>query len=125
MILMNHDKVYSEKLINILATTGVRFETFPVTIVDYRTRSILPVNYMAFHLLEEYSPIDTEKVKGEGWPIRNRPFILDDEIIQNPRPFFRLYERQSLILIHKDLRNTLEAASITGCRYIPIQEERW
>lgn len=119
--------LFSTRLVSLLREVGVRFETFPATLVDRDTGLILTAEYELFHLLEEYAVVD-ELV--EEWNAKHRSDLVTSTIsgstaAGNPsakvdavqvahRPMFRL-EDQALVVIHQNLKTILEEAGITGC----------
>ena len=107
--------LYSEKLISIFNAAGVRFETFPTTLVDYRSNDVLSVKYEVFHLLERYRCADIQRSQ-------DGPLALTEDCLHQDRPLFRLAEAPQIVLIRQDLQSALEAAQVTGCWYVPLSE---
>jgi hypothetical protein len=107
--------LFSERLITILRAAGVRFETFPANLIDYKTNDIIPVLYEVFHLLESYACADLQH-STDGL------LTLSEDCLHRGRPFFRLVEAPQIVLIHRDLQATLEAAHVTGCQYTSLSE---
>jgi len=105
--------LYSIRLINLLHESEVKFETFPVTIIDRKTKEVLPLHYELFHLLEMYPAIEKQLPRG---------LILTEACLRSKRLLFRAKEQMNLVLIHQDLKEKLEEAGIIGCHYTPVQE---
>jgi hypothetical protein len=105
--------LYSIRLINLLREAGVKFETFPVTLIARKTKEVLPLHYEIFHLLEMYPAIEKQLPRG---------LILTEACLRSKRLLFRPEEQENLVLIHHDLKEKLEEAEITGCQYTPVQE---
>ena len=57
----NQFTLYSEKLIALLAQTGIQYETFSVSIIDQETGNAIEHPYQLLHLLEIAPAIDTER----------------------------------------------------------------
>jgi hypothetical protein len=105
--------LYSTRLIELLRNAGIQFETFPATLLDYKTDEPLPQRYAVFHLLEIHPCIDLEQ-SGHG------TLILCESCLQHKRPLFRPAEAIQLVLMHQSLHIQLNAAQITGCAYEPL-----
>ncbi len=95
--------LYSERLIEILRDAGIRFETFPATVIDNRTLETMPVKYQVFHLLQSCS----------RQTIRTMP---DPE---KRLPMWRDAKWMDMVFIHENLKAVLDKEKITGCRYDP------
>jgi hypothetical protein len=107
--------LYSARLVRLLRDAEVRFETFPVkildkktheeltTLTDKKTGKALPVDYEIFHLLER----------------RSRKEARADQASGNPRLMFREADHISMVFIHEDLKVILDREKITGCEYTP------
>jgi len=116
-------ELYSIKLINLLIKAGVKNELLPAKIIDRKSKENLPLEYKAFHLLEIYPGWDrNQSIVDEK--LRVTKLVLTEECLTNKRPFFRI-EKLFLILIHEDLKKTLDNAGITGCVYIPVEDYRY
>ncbi len=111
---------YSKKLLNILSSAGIQFETFPAIMIDRKTLQPLPLEYEVFHLLEMYPAFDmTITERGIGY-IRN--LTLTEECLNSKKLMFRAKESANLVLMHQDLKDILDANNITGCLYTPIDQ---
>jgi hypothetical protein len=110
-----HLELYSARLIDIFASAGVLFETFPATIIDRRTGAVLSETHRLFHLLEMHPGLDRKKT------FVNKP-VISAKRMQVPLPLFRDQEFKHFVLIHRDLRAILEEQNITGCAYKPVED---
>jgi hypothetical protein len=113
--------IYSDKLISILRQSRVTFELFPVSMLDNLTDSPLETKYNIFHILESFSGLDRKLSDIDDDNVEIRRIVLTEECLRLRKPFFRLNEL-SLLLIHEELKATLEANQITGCSYTPLEE---
>ena len=116
--------LYSLKLINIIKQWQINFESFPVTIVDKKTKTPIVSSYQAFHLLEVHSAIDPNRsVVIDNGSIRIiEKLTLSQEAVLAAKPLFRTKEYFKLVLIHEKLKANLDQNGITGCTYIPLDE---
>lgn len=114
--------LYSVRLISYLREAKVHFESFPATVVDHRTKQLLPVQYEVFHLMEIHPGLDKELSDMDEFEIRR--LVLTEACVQANKPLFRLKESKDIVLIHQDLRTTLDTANITGCRFTAVDEFR-
>jgi hypothetical protein len=112
--------LYSRRLISILHQAGVKFETFPVTMIDHQTQEVLPVRYQIFHLLEQYAGVDIEQSDIDGPSIRK--LVLNKRCLEEKPLLFRDEKQTDLVFIHQDLKVVLEKARITGCQFIPVEK---
>lgn len=111
--------LYSDKLISELYRVGIRFETFPVTVVDRRSKMTVPIEYRIFHLLESYSGIDMDRSDTDQYEIRK--LVITKQCSQEKILMFRDLNLSNLVLIHQSLKDILDEADVTGCSYIPIE----
>ncbi len=110
--------LYAPKLLDLLTRAGVPYETFPAQVRDRKTGDLLRDDYRVFHLLARYPALDVAaswRESGAIYRLRLRP----DVVV--PVPMFRLDEQASLVLVHEEVKQLLEAHGVTGCRYIPIE----
>jgi hypothetical protein len=120
--------VYSKKMIDVIADHGVSFETVPVDVFDSKSKEKLDVEYFAFHLLEIYPSINLEESmvayyeESPGAISAIKNMVLKEEILEMPKPLFRMEELFGFVLIHQSLKNSFEKAGITGCKYISIDD---
>jgi hypothetical protein len=117
----NEFDLYSERLIALLREAGVRFETFPATIVDRKTKEPLSVRYEVFHLLEVHPALEVYETTSED-SLAEQLELVAEKWQAHQRPFFRAQEAEDIVLIHRTLRQHLEAEGITGCRFTPVEE---
>jgi hypothetical protein len=114
--------LYSTRLIDCLRKAGVRFESFPATVLDRTTNQLLPVQYEVFHLLEIHPGLDRERSDYDDMEIRK--LALTEECIQAGHALFRLDELRDIVLIREDVKAALDEAGITGCQYAPLDHFR-
>ena len=118
--------LYSEKLINLLADFGGRFETFETKLLGRKSGQELPLNYKVFRLLETHSVVDSErsdirKLNGKTY---RRHLKLKEEFVNVTKsvPIFK--ERFFKVLVHETLKEAIEQLGITGCKFTPLYDYR-
>ncbi len=94
--------LYSAKLRRLIAPKRVQFETFPVKLVDQKTKQPLELDYQWFHLQETRSALE------------DTSFSI---------PLFRVRENGMFVIIHKEFKAELDEAGITGCEYTLLTPE--
>jgi len=114
--------LYSTDLINLLSQAGIRFEQFPALVIDRTTRKPSQKEYKIFHLLEKYSGLDKDLTEIHDDTKEIIKLVLTDQCLQSGKPLFRLAESRNIVLIHLELKQSLELHNISGCRYIPLSE---
>jgi hypothetical protein len=122
--------MYSQKIIDIISDHGVCFESFPADVFDAKSGELLSSDgYRAFHLLEIRPSVDLGKStitridRGELPTLSVvKPVVLYQEILDCPKPLFRMEDFFNHVLIHQSLRDSFDKAGITGCKYTPIDE---
>ena len=114
--------LYSSRLIDLLEQAGVRFEAFPITGLDRKTKQPIETTYKAFHLLDVHPGINqSQSIISDDIRIVEK-IVLTEECLKAARPFFRLKELLYIVLIHEDLKATFDRMKITGCTYTPLEE---
>jgi hypothetical protein len=103
--------LYAERLIDLLGQSDIAFETFPAILLDKKTDEILPLKYQVFHLLDSYSIKGLRARDEEGKVIS----------VLAPKRMFRLTEYRNLVIVHQEVKDTLEAAQMTGCNFRPFK----
>jgi hypothetical protein len=115
--------LYSSRLISIFREAGIQFETFPVQIIDRKTKKPLDVTYEIFHLLEMAEGIDLEKSDYDvDSPYDIRHLVMADERLYTDKLLFRDQKFSNLALMREDLKHELDQVNITGCLYTPVEE---
>ena len=116
--------LYSERLIRLLRSVDIRFQSFPVRLVDKGTGAPIRQTYHAFRLLETMNCIDYDQsIIGQGRTPDIDKLVLKAECYDANRPMFRL-ERFFLTIINPNLQTILEAEHMTGFKYVPLAEYR-
>lgn len=115
--------LYSSKLMTILRTTGIKFETFPAKLVTDDDNQEIDLKYEVFRLLEISDCIDQEKtsfvvldigqrqIKVIAQPVYTSAFLKSGILLTRIAGF----ERD--VVIHEDLKKIMEDAGITGCDF--------
>lgn len=121
--------IASKRLKELLeAESKANLECLPLSIANHKGR-IAATDYFIINVLDHVDCIDLTKSDVD----RNSPtpgmlsglhrlFILEDQIPPEAR-LFRLKPMPAAILIRDDLRAALEAAGITGVKYVPMGEK--
>jgi hypothetical protein len=100
--------LYSERFISIINQTGVRYETFPVSIIDQKTEKIIEHSYKLFHLLEIDLAVDGEKsiivdAMLGGLQVQEiNKLVLTDEFIKQGKALTRIKEFRHLTVIRQE-----------------------
>jgi hypothetical protein len=116
--------LYSARLISLLSKYDVKFECFPVRLIDDKTGADIPSHHFAFRLLETMECIDyDESIIGGGPTPDIDKLALKSSCQEANRPMFRL-ERFLLTIINSDLKTALENENITGLKYVAVQDYR-
>ena len=130
--------LYSSKLVNLLRGDDIKFEVFPVIVKDKKSKKTLSQEYHLFHLLEAFPALTSPPEKNQVYVDpnmefseqaaklvnKNAPLKLSEECLKKEKPLFRMKEQLNLVLIHQNLKTTLEANHITGCTFTPIEKFR-
>jgi hypothetical protein len=104
-------EIYSNRLVTILQAANVRFESFPVILVDKNTREPVNDEYQAFHLLD-MQPLSKIRAKDHQGRVVS---------IAVPSLMFRLEKYIDRVVIHEDLQKVLENKHITGFEFKPYK----
>jgi len=111
--------LFSIRLVNILREADAKFESFPATVLDRKTKEIVPLSYEAPHLFE-ILPVLDENLTIVKHKIEK--LVLNEEVNSVQTPMFRVKKRESVIIINESLKSILEANSITGYTCCPVNE---
>ncbi len=109
--------LFSKRLVDLVREFGVKFETFPVRMVDKGENELKDMEYYVFHLLEpNLDAMDKQKSKwvdfDKGIPI----LVLDLDNFEH-RPMF-VCNDVFLTLMRDDLRNEISRRGITGFSFL-------
>jgi len=111
-------RLYSERLIRLMESFGVRAEYFPVSIIDRQSNVKTNPNYFVFHSLEGVLPA-MDEVKS-GWTGDRdsgiHSLVLDYYKFPH-RPLF-LCDKIYLPLMRDDLKQAIIEQSITGFEFL-------
>lgn len=116
-------ELYSHRLVACIREAGVRFETFPATLVDRKTKQPLEdQEHVVFHLMEVHPAIDWQKSDADEVTQAIRRLVLSDKCL-NDQPFlFRDQIRRELVFIHSSLKERFEELAISGFEYTPVEK---
>ncbi|GGO29869.1 hypothetical protein [Deinococcus humi] len=110
--------LYSEALIDVLAAFDVRFEIFPVTLLD-RAGKEASKRYALFHLLEVQSPVARRVPDAHGvmqlLPMSQR-FAADAPSI------FRPATHANLIFVTPSVKEAIETRGLSGCAFEAVDD---
>jgi len=98
----------------------IKFEAFPVTLLNRNFHAIELENYSVFRLLEEYPAFDMSRSIIGKWGIEK--IVLTSDFLKSRKMMARVSQHRSTVLIHSDLRQILDSHGITGCRYTPVSK---
>lgn len=113
--------VFSERLVTLLETHGVTFETFPATLCDRKTDERLTDAYRAVNLLDRAPCFDLKK-SSVGMAIKR--LVPSRELERSGLMLARDTHHQSLVVVHERLKAAIEAAGLTGCLFTPLDAYR-
>lgn len=115
-------RLYSKRLIDLMKKFAVKFEYFPVTIVDKNGREQPDLAYYIFHSLEGIQDaLDEEKSDWQGIPNLGVPRIILDDTKFDPRPIF-ICDKINITLMRDDLKQAIEKEKITGFEFFKAEE---
>ncbi len=110
--------LYSERLVGMLDSFGVRAESFPVKLVDKDGSQLSGLKYRIYHLLEVF--IDALDREASGWSDEAgggvARLVLDWGAFE-PRPLFTC-RGVYVNLMRDDVRQAIRDAGLTGFRWL-------
>ena len=119
---VNGAQLCSQRLLDIFIQASVQHSIYPAQLLNATTGEILPARYF-FWYPERVKAIDWERSEYEIDTLsrgkRLTKLVLTPSCEEMARPLFRLEERTN-ILIHHQLRQQLEKASIKGMVFAPL-----
>ena len=109
--------LYSEKLIKLMKEFEVKFESFPVEMVDKEGKKLTGLEYHVFHPLLDYvDAMDKEKSHWSGKDDRGvNGLILKEKFKEQP---IFLLEDICIPLMRDDLKQEIEKKDITGFGFL-------
>jgi hypothetical protein len=118
----------SRRLVEFLQASEVpRVEYLPVAIRNPKGR-IISKDVFIVHPLEPVDCLDVDKSSVEWSPIaetdidRVARVVLDESKLDPTRQLFRLAKFPDLVLVRRDLANSIDAEGFTGMRWIELNE---
>lgn len=116
--------LYSTAMIELMHEFGVKFETFPATLVNREGEKLPEQNYKIFHLMEPaLEAMDIEKSQWqENWRIGVPRLVLDMKGLDH-RPMFtvgKLYTR----VMRDDLKQAIRERRLTGFAFLSLERFR-
>jgi hypothetical protein len=126
------DPVISERLQSVLSPLSVYGVQFvPAIISDLKKPFHDPSNYYLIHVWNRIACLDKRKSQIRSNKAGTRIFSIDQlvldeaslEKIELPaRLMFYLSEKTSVLLIHKDIKEIIQAIEPKGCRFFKVSE---
>ncbi len=111
-------QLYSRRLIELLTSFGVRFEAFPVTMVDRKKTVQRHLEYFVFHQLE--GVLDAMAEERSGWmgdyDLGVPRLVLDHSRFEH-RPIF-VCNHVFVPLMRDDLRQAIQSEGMTGFAFL-------
>lgn len=116
--------LYSEQLVDLMRSFGVRAEVFPVIMVDEEANTLPDLRYFIFHSLE--GVLDAMDEEQSGWT-GNRQMgiprlVLDDAKFKH-RPLFKC-NHIYVQLMRDDLKQAIQRQGITGFDFLAPERYR-
>ncbi|MBX3001408.1 MAG: hypothetical protein KF893_22995 [Caldilineaceae bacterium] len=116
--------LYSQRLIDIMSAFEVKFESFPVIMVDEKGNELLDLKYWVFHSLEGVlEAMDEEK---SGWTGNHRegiPQLVLDYSKFEHRPIFKC-NHVYVQLMRDDLKQEIRRLGIAGIDFLAPERFR-
>lgn len=110
--------LYSKRLVDLMNSFGVRFEAFPVTMVDRSNNVLEDFEYFVFHSLEGVlDAMDEERSGWTGDPDAGVPRLVLDCSKFEHRPIFKC-NHLFLQLMRNDLKLEIQNRNITGFGFL-------
>ncbi|WP_156039411.1 hypothetical protein [Deinococcus marmoris] len=110
--------LYSEALIEVLTAFDIRFETFPVPLLD-RGGTRASQRYALFHLLEVQQPGARRIPDAEG-VMQLRP--MSQRFAPDAPPIFRPSTHANLIFVTQAVKEAIETCGLTGCAFEAVDD---
>lgn len=117
--------LYSERLINLMGKWGVKFESFPVMMVDQNGQELSDLSYYIFHSLEgiiDAMDEDASEWQGDNINIGIPQLVLDYNKFEH-RPLF-ICDKIFIPLMHDDLKKEISCHEITGFSFLSLEKFR-
>ena len=116
--------LYSERLLNLLKDFGVKFELFPVTMVDKNGQELSHLHYSVFHSLEGLiDAMDDVASEWQGDTKIGVPRLVLDYNKFEPRPLF-VCDKVYCRLMRDDLKQEIRRQGITGFEFLSPEKFR-
>lgn len=114
----------SKRLIDLFRSFDIRFESFPITMIDEQERALPHLDYYIFHSLEGViDAMDEEKSEWLGdWKIGIPRLVLDEAKFEL-RPIFKC-NHIYVQLMRDDLKQAIRQQGITGFDFLAPQRFR-
>lgn len=120
--------LYSTKLISILGSSNISFETFPTSLLRKKTKKPIDKKYEVFRLLEISDAIDEQRthyqiVNSKSITLKNiKRLYLTNEFTNKPKPITRILNHAYLTIVSEEIKALIEENRISGCAFIPIDQ---
>jgi len=116
--------LFSDRLVQLMSTFGVKAEVFPVKLVDKRGQSLSDLKYFVFHSLEGVlNAMDEEKSGWNGdYDVGIPQLVLDYENFEH-RPLFKC-NHIYVPLMRNDVKEAILAQGMTGFAFLAPERYR-
>jgi hypothetical protein len=116
--------LYSERLVELMSSFGVKAEVFPITMVDKQNEGLPELQYFVFHSLEGVlQAMDEERSKWTGDHDVGVPRLILDETKFEHRPIF-VCNHLYVPLMRDDLKQEIQRQGITGFAFLSPERYR-
>lgn len=116
--------LYSKRLINLMRNFDVKFESFPVTMVDKNGEELNNLHYYVFHSLEGYiDAMDEVASEWQGDTKIGIPRLVLDYTKFAHRPLF-VCDKIYWPLMRDDLKQEIRRQNITGFEFLALEKFR-
>lgn len=110
-----------QRLAAVLNAFDTPHEAYPVMLRDKRTKYVLPQSedYLVYRILATAPLLDPQTLDADN---PHAPYRLNPDCDSSAPPVCLDETFRSLIFVHDDARAAIEAQSMTGCRFLTIDQ---
>jgi hypothetical protein len=109
--------LYSERLLNILLSHKVNFDTVEAELYDKNSKAKLSWNYSVFHLVDFIDGLDTKKTVRDPDFGGIKEMFLTKECLHSEKPMVRLRDYPAITLMRDFLMKELKEVRISGLQF--------
>jgi hypothetical protein len=118
----------SSRLVSLISSLGVRFETFQSRIYEAGSGDLLSDDYSVAHILECHNCVDLSRSEYEPFVAPSgalrllglRSIVPTRACTEAAYPLFRVAEARHIVLAHVGTIQLFSEQNVTGSRFLPI-----